>query len=169
MDKKFAWVNITHARKLAKIMDWKFLDKTFEGVKHKHKWKCEKGHTFEMRYANIYFRGNFCPTCRTKIKPEELDYKNKNNRYEQNKKKIHREWSKRGKKKKGKHFEIVQLLRKSDLPVKYSATSHSHKKGKWIIVGDGIKEDGILDFVSRNTYIHNKSALGDRIKKILKK
>jgi hypothetical protein len=86
--KNFSWVNIYHAKKLAGIMGWEFLDEEFKGIKHKHNWKCENGHLFQMRYANIYFNGNFCKTCRNNMLPEDLDYNNSNNMYQQTKRKI---------------------------------------------------------------------------------
>jgi hypothetical protein len=168
---KFSWVNISHAKKLAEIMGWKFLDKDFKGINEIHNWKCEKGHKFSMRYANIYFRGNFCSECRKKIPPEELDYNNPKNRYNLNKEKIQREMSKKKGKAKKPHLEIVQFLRSKGVKIKYAPKKPTQIIKNWIIIGDGIKADGIFDFVKRKSSIKKEyiQELDNEIRKILAK
>jgi hypothetical protein len=170
MKGKFNWINITHAKKLAKIMNAKFLDEKFIDINYKHKWKCEKGHIFEMRYSNMYFRGNFCGECKKNIPVEDLDYQNKNNWYNKNKIKIQKGMKiKKNKKKEkiNKHLEIVKLLKKYNVDIKYAPKSPTKISGKWLIIGNGIPDSRIFEFVHKNTVLSNPKKIKKEIDEIL--
>lgn len=54
---------IEEMQRLAEARGGKFLSETCTRALDLHNWKCEVGHIFKMRPANIISRGQWCPRC----------------------------------------------------------------------------------------------------------
>jgi hypothetical protein len=63
---------IKEAKETAKKRGYKILDKKYKGLHTPHTYKCQKGHTFQLKPHNFKYYQTQCPTCKKQKKHEKL-------------------------------------------------------------------------------------------------
>jgi len=143
---KFSWISLRHANNVASALNGKFISTIFVNISTKHAWQCEKKHLFNMTYNSIYNRGNWCPECRKSVPTEMLDYKNKNNWYNTNKKTVRQYKPKKKSNRKAQIIQYIDFIKSIGVNATFIGEKVSEKRSKNVYIGIGIPTDRLYEY-----------------------